>query len=171
MGIHRDRELGQEGFASRKAVALAFVENVLGDSTRARSWALEAVSMLPSPRVLTLAASTLARLGEVDAARRVEAKFPADGGGRNDAARLRMKGEILVAQGKAGAAVDFFEQSAKIESALRPKEYLAHGLNLAGEHERARKIYQQIAETPFLIWDSPESEWPGIRFLARQELQ
>jgi eukaryotic-like serine/threonine-protein kinase len=170
-GIGRDREAGQSGFASRKAAGLAFVEGVRGNSGMARTWALEAVSIMPSPPVVTLAASALARFGHVDAARGVAAKFPTGSGGRNEAARLRMRGEILAAQGDTSAAVDLFDRCAKLESALRPKEYLAHGLDLAGQRGRARLIYEQICKTPFFIWDSPESEWPGIRFLAQKRLQ
>lgn len=168
--IVRDREAGQNGFASRKAAALAFVEGIRGNGRMARLWSLEAVSMVPSTRILMLSACTLARCGGLGSAREIARQLPQNGP-RNEAASLRVHGEIALAQGDQRTAIASLERAAKLESAIQPKEYLAHALDVAGQPERARLIYQQLANTPYLIWDNPESEWPGIRFLARQYLQ
>ena len=81
-----------------------------------------------------------------------------------------MQGEIKAAAGELEKAVELLDLAASTERPRDPKEYLARVLNLAGYRQRANMIYQEIADDPWLIWASPEDEWPGTRFIARQHL-
>jgi len=166
-GISRDRLLGEDGFASQKAAGLAFVESIRGDIKAARAWALEAASADSSPQAMMLSASTLARLGFIEDATQIMERFPAYEGPVYDSARLRIRGELLAAQGNYVAAVGLLERASRLSSAQDCREYLARVFDLAGEPERARMIYDAIANTPWCIWHAPEYEWPGVRFLAK----
>ena len=114
--------------------------------------------------------TVLARNGYVDDAMRLVKRFPPGEGPRFHASRLRMQGEILAAAGNLQGAVELMDQAAHIDRPRDPKEYLARVLDLAGYRERARSIYRDIADTPWVIWASPEDEFPGTRFLARRYL-
>jgi hypothetical protein len=82
-----------------------------------------------------------------------------------------MQGEILAARGKHNEAIALMEEAAGKDHALYPKEYFARVLSGSGQHERAQLVYSQIVNHPWIVWSSPESEWPGLRFLAKQYLQ
>jgi tetratricopeptide (TPR) repeat protein len=170
-GITHDREAGENGLASQKVSALAFIESIRGNRERARAWALEATAMLLSPQTVMQSVSVLARQGFLKDAERLAAQMPYGEGPRYESGVLRMRGEILASQQKYDDAIDLMERSARNDSRHRPKEYLARVLALSGQHERARLIYSEIVETPWLIWGYPESEWPGLRLLAKRYLQ
>ena len=170
-GIRHDRQAGQDGLASQKASALAFVESMRGNRETSRAWALEAVAMDTSERTVLQSVSTLARRGYLNDAKRVSARMPYGEGPKHEVALLRIQGEILAAEGHYENASDLMEQAARKTSALYPKEFLARVLALGGQHERARMIYSEIVNTPWLVWSSPESEWPGVRLLAKRYLQ
>jgi serine/threonine protein kinase len=170
-GITHDREAGEHGLASQKASALAFIENVRGNRESARAWALEATAMLLSPQTVMQSVSVLARQAFQKDAERLAARMPYGEGPRYESTVLRMRGEILASQGKYDDAIELMERAARKASSLRPKEYLARVLALSGQHERARLVYSELVNTPWLIWGSPESEWPGLRLLARRYLQ
>jgi tetratricopeptide (TPR) repeat protein len=81
-----------------------------------------------------------------------------------------MQGEILAAMGEYEKAIEILDEASRTDRPQDPKEYLARVLDLAGYRERAKLIYQQIVDTPWVIWASPEDEWPGTRFQAKQYL-
>jgi tetratricopeptide (TPR) repeat protein len=123
-----------------------------------------------SRRTVMQAVSTLARQGYLKDARQVSGRMPHGEGPRYEAALLRVQGEILAAEGQYDKAIEVMEQAARRSSALLPKEFLARVLALGGQHERARMIYSEIVNTPWLVWSAPESEWPGLRLLAKRYL-
>jgi tetratricopeptide (TPR) repeat protein len=170
-GISHDRQAGEQGLASQKVSALAFVEYLRGNREKSRAWAMEAVTMLESPQVVMQSVSVLARQGFLADAKRVMSRMPAGEGPRHEIRTLRMQGEIAEAEGRYVKAVDILEQAVRKESAIHPQEYWAHALALAGYQERARIAYSSIVKTPWQIWASPESEWPGLRLLAKKYLQ
>jgi predicted Zn-dependent protease len=73
-----------------------------------------------------------------------------------------MQGEILAARGNLRQAVDVLEQAARTDQSNAPKEYLARVLDLAGDRERAKLIYQSIAGAPGLLWSSTEDDRFGM---------
>jgi serine/threonine protein kinase/Flp pilus assembly protein TadD len=169
--ISRDRDAGEYGLASQKTAALAFLEGIRGNRESARTRVQEAVSVAgPSPQVILESVTILARNGYVDDAVRLMKRFPSGEGPGFDAALDRMQGEIAAARGELQNAVELLDRAASTDRPRDPKEYLARVLDLAGYRERAKSIYQNIADTPWVIWASPEDVWPGTRFIARQYL-
>ena len=168
-GIAKDRAIGQDGFGSQKMIALAFLEGKDGNRSRAIALAREAVSMRRYPWVIVQAVSILARYGAPEDATRFVKRFPAGEGPTYEANRLRMRGEILAAKRSFDRALDLLEQASNLDRPQQPKEYLARAADLAGDHERARIIYQRIAEMPSITLLT-DDEWPGTRFIAREYL-
>jgi tetratricopeptide (TPR) repeat protein len=168
-GILKDGNTGEDGSASQKSIALAFLEGVAGNPERAVARANNAVLIRKSPLVIVQAVSILARYGSPEAATRLMKTLPAGEGPKYEADRLRMQGEILVAKRDFKQGLDLLEQAARKDRPLEPKEYLARAFDLAGNHERAKMFYQQIVDTSFLAWIA-EVEWPATRFLAKQHL-
>jgi serine/threonine protein kinase len=170
-GIKKDRESGNEGFASTKAAQLAFLTGEQGDAEGARVWALEAVKKVRPPRSVTLSASVLARHGFVKDARQLLEMLSLGEEPVFAAYRLRVEGEILVAEKKYTEAMEVMERCDRASKALESRDYLARALALSGDKPRARKIYRDLVDTPWIVWNNPESEWPGIRFIAQKYLQ
>jgi serine/threonine protein kinase/tetratricopeptide (TPR) repeat protein len=169
-GILKDRGTGQEGFASQKSVALAYLEGIAKHPERAVALAKDALSIRKSPLVIVQAVSLLARYGSPEDAARLMDTFPAGVGPRHEADLLRMKGEIFAARNNFKQALELLERAARTDQSQEPKEYLARALDLAGDHEGARLIYQRIIDTSFLTWIA-EAEWPATRFMAVQYLK
>jgi len=159
--IDMDREAGEDGLASQKMVALAFVEGSAGNRKLARAWILQAVALRPSPQVIVEAVTLLARQGYADDATRAMKMFPGGKGPRFDVATGRMRGEILAAEGKLKQAAEVLETAARAEQNHAPKEYLARILYMTGEHERAQLLYQEIANAPWMIWGFSDEDWPA----------
>jgi len=168
-GLLKDRQSGDDEFASQKAVALAFLEGIQGNHRDAIALAEEAGSTSRYPWVIVQAVSILARYGSIEKANRLMSRFPAGQGPQYEAGRLRMKGEILAAEGNFKQALESLEKASNVDRPRQPKEYLARALDLAGDHDRARLNYQRIVDTSFLIWIT-DDEWPATRFIARQYL-
>jgi tetratricopeptide (TPR) repeat protein len=170
--IAKDREAGQDGLASQKTVALAFLEGQLGDASRARALAEQAVSIVgPSPQVILQSVTILARNGDVAAAAQLAKRFPGGEGPRFEAARLRMQGEIFAAKGEYAKAVVQLDRASNTDRPQDPKEYLARALELDGNRALARLTYQNMVNSPWLTWDLVEEEWPGTRYVAKQHLK
>jgi len=159
--IDMDREAGEDGLASQKMVALAFVEGLAGNSKLARARILQAVALRPSPQVIVEAVTLLARQGYANDATRVMKMFPGGTGPRFDVATGRMRGEILAATGNLKQAVEVLETAARAEQGHAPKEYLARVLSMTGEQERAQLLYQEIANEPWMIWGFSDEDWPA----------
>ena len=171
-GISKDRDAGEYGLASQKTAALAFLEGLRGNRGLARAGAQEAVSIAgPSPQVILESVTVLARNGYADDAARLMKRFPKGEGPGFDAALQRMQGEIAAARGEFQKAVELLDNAARADRPREPKEYLARALDLAGYRKRAKLIYQDIADTPWVVWSSAENGWPGTRFIARKYLR
>jgi tetratricopeptide (TPR) repeat protein len=148
---------------------LAFLEGIAGDPKVAVARAHEAVSIKRSPLVIVQAVSILARYGSAADATRLMNTFPAGEGPKYEADRLRMRGEILAAEGNLKLALDLLEQAAEKDRPHEPKEYLARVLDLAGDRERAKLTYRRIIDTSWLTWFT-EDEWPATLLTARRYL-
>jgi hypothetical protein len=169
-GIGKDLSGGEDGFASQKTIALAFLEGMSGNRGRAVARAKEAVMIRPAPLVIVQAVSIVARYGSPEEAALLMKMFPPGEGPEYEAGRLRMRGEILAAKGNLKQALTLLEQAASTDRPREPKEYLARVRDLAQDRHRAVLLYQAIADTSWLTWVT-EDEWPGIRFIARQYLK
>jgi tetratricopeptide (TPR) repeat protein len=115
--IEKDREAGENGLASQKIVARAFLEGQAGNGKLARALVQEAVALRPSPQVVIESVTILARHGYVDDASRLMKTFPSGDGPRFEAGSLRMKGEILAATGDLQQAVAVLDLAARNDRA------------------------------------------------------
>jgi tetratricopeptide (TPR) repeat protein len=157
--------------AAQKASALAFLYYKSGRREDARAWAHESVGLNASPQIVMQATSILARLGLAADAERTAKLMPAGEGPFHEATKSRMEGEQLAGQGKLDAAIKLLKDAARLDAAFKPKEYLAHALALAGRHAEARIQYNEINDKGWLVWGSPESEWPGLRLASQRYLE
>ena len=99
-GILKDRQPGEEGFASQKTIGSGFSGgNRRKPRTRCCARSRSRFDEKRSPWVIVQAVSILARYGSPEEATRLMNSFPAGEGPKYDADRLRMKGEILAAKG------------------------------------------------------------------------
>ena len=169
-GIAKDREAGEEGFAAQKTVGLAFLEANTGNPKRALARARSAVSFGHSPLVTVQAVSILARYGVPDDAVSIMNTFPPDEGPKYQADLLRMRGEIAASRGNFRQAVELLDRANRTDRPNEPKEYLARALDLVGDHEGARLLYQRLVDASSIIWLA-DDQLPATRFLARQRLK
>ena len=169
-GILKDRKTGQDGFAAEKTIALAFLEGLTGNQALAAARAQQAVSIKRSPRVIVQAVAILARNGSPKDAASLMDTFPAGEGPKHEADLLRMRGEILAAEGRFKPALEDLERAANLDRPHEPKEYLARAYDLAGDRVQAKLVYQQIVDTSFLTWII-EDQWPATRLLATRYLK
>jgi hypothetical protein len=88
-------------------------------------------------------------------------------------ARLRTQGEILLAEGKPGAAVEAFKKAELKDAPAESREYLGRALLLlaaseknskvsASLREQALKAYSVTTRRPALIWCAAGSYLPGF---------
>jgi tetratricopeptide (TPR) repeat protein len=169
-GILKDRATGEDGFASQKSAALAYLEGIAKNPERAVARAKDAISIERSPLVIVEAVSILARYGSPEEATNLMYTFPAGEGPKYDSDLLRMRGEIFLARRNFKQALDLLDRAANLDRPQKPKEYLARAFDLAGDHERATLVNRRIVDTSFLTWIT-EDEWPATRFLARKYLK
>ncbi|MGH9645641.1 MAG: hypothetical protein ACRD4E_02390 [Bryobacteraceae bacterium] len=169
-GILKDRATGVDGFAAQKTIALAYLEGISGNRGSAVAKARDAVFIRRSPQVLVQAVSILARFGTPEDAAALMNTVPAREGPKYEADKLRMRGEILLAKGNFKDAVDLLTRAAQLDRPEEPKEYLARALDMAGDRQGARLIYQRIVDTSFLTWITDE-EQPATRFRAMEYLK
>ena len=91
----------------------------------------------------------------------------------SDIVRARVRGEILLSQGRWQAALDVFRKTDRISPPLSDKSYFGRALLIAAEHardeisasqlrEEARRAYAVIALRPGLAWQWPVDLMPGV---------
>lgn len=142
---------------------LAYIDFRTGSRAAVRSRALEALTLDSGPFVLRRAGVLLARTG-----------FPADA--RNVlrfldvlpsgtplvvALRARIEGELQLAAKRTTQALNTFALADRAEPALRPREYLARALLEAGQPANAIPLLKYIADSPQLLWQMVDFDFPG----------
>jgi tetratricopeptide (TPR) repeat protein len=134
-----------------------------GQKALLRSRCLEAVGVENSPQRMARAAILLARAGfapDADRLARSLTQFPKTP--LTTAAIQRIHGEISLDRGFARAAVQAFDAANAIEPAIRLKDYLARGYAASGEYGKAIAAFTRIADTPALLWETLDFDYPGI---------
>jgi len=96
--------------------------------------------------------------------------FPPDEGPKYQADLLRMRGEIAASRGNFRQAVELLDRANRTDRPNEPKEYLARALDLAGDHEGAKLLYQQLVDASSITWLA-DDQLPAMRFLAKQRLK
>jgi serine/threonine protein kinase/tetratricopeptide (TPR) repeat protein len=96
-----------------------------------------------------------------------------DVGAVSNIAKLRLRGEGLLAEGLTQAAVAEFRKAAAQDAPIRPREYLARALTQASSQlsqprtrsdlrREALAEYARIAQNPNLVWADPMLHGPGF---------
>ena len=92
-------------------------------------------------------------------------------------ARLRVQGELLIANGKADKALAAFQELDKVDAPIEPRDYLARAFRAIAEREKvpakarsylvkALEAYEHSAARPAGVWRNPWAYPPG--FVADQ---
>jgi len=120
---------------------------------------------------LTEVAGLFARAGFPAEAERLMRGLAANESTRGlEAARARVRGEVLLARGQARQAWVSFQRAATLDPPGVPHEYLARGALEAGETGTARSLYERMAADVGYYWHSPDLEPIGTWFAARRQL-
>jgi serine/threonine protein kinase/tetratricopeptide (TPR) repeat protein len=182
-GILFDKQNGQNALEARKLMAAAYVLALNHQYTSCIEALHESLDRESGPQQIMLASSALGvayhRAPRENAvALRKELSglqrrlSPASLGVISDMARLRVKGEILLARGDAPDAVRVFKQAAGLDASANGREYLARALDAESQAQPEPRIaeelrraaltaYAQTALRPDLLWFDSADNLPG----------
>jgi tetratricopeptide (TPR) repeat protein len=162
--IGNDLTAGLEDQAGLKRLAVASLDLRRGDTQGARNHTLEAVRRIRNVEQYRRAGVILARAGfPADAARVVNELGPGWPGPLAEAARRQINGELLLARQDIPRALIEFEAADRIDSRLRPRDYLARAYAQAGDRARASFIYEGLLRQPAWFWRYADCDLPGAR--------
>ena len=182
-GILFDRQSGQEAGEASKLLARASIEAALENFTACIVNIKASLKLEKSPQRLMVASAILgaayqhapqavALLLRTEIAR-LEKQMPGKPIGLiSDLARLRLRGETLLANGDAEGAVAQFRKAGDLDALANGREYLARGLSVLAQKETnpsrvlalrrsAMEAYAATALRPNLIWFDSVDIQPG----------
>jgi tetratricopeptide (TPR) repeat protein len=161
-GAAVDSTTGDQSARADKLLGIAALNVYLGRPRDARDACILMEQADQSTPRLAEAASLLARAGFTADATRLLARLPEQSQSRRDQAdRLRVKGEIQLARHRAADAWQTFQQAAALEAPGVYCEYLARGAAAAGERGTALDLYRRMAGDPHYYWRYPDNDPPG----------
>ncbi len=162
-GISADQQRGQIGLASVKLTERAFIELTRGNPGLAGALAQQALETEPGVDTLTNGVIILARTNRIQEAKHALLRFdPGIAGTRYEAMRLKLQGEIELAQDKYERAVDLLEKESRLAPQTSVRESLVRALLIKGDREQGRLLVKHLEEEPALIWIYPAGTWPGV---------
>jgi serine/threonine protein kinase len=163
-GIAQDLSAGDASDRADKILGLAWLEFKKGDFSAARESALRSLALERGPRRAADVGSLLARAGFIREAQKVLANLdPSDYPPITDVVRLRLKGEILLAQGKSSKALNVLRQAHEKDQEWGfLHDYFARALAANGQFAEALEEYRRFAQHPGQVWQSPEDYPPGL---------
>jgi serine/threonine protein kinase/tetratricopeptide (TPR) repeat protein len=162
-GARADQLVGNMSNLADKLLGIAHLYFQVGKQVQGRENALNAIQAESSAGRLADAGTMLARAGFVsDAARlkeRIDIHAPEVA---TRAARLRLDGEILLAQNKCPQAFESFQQAKDEdqETALL-RDYWEHALLRCGRRQEAVDELKRMRSRPGQAWHQPEFYPPG----------
>jgi eukaryotic-like serine/threonine-protein kinase len=164
-GLSRDGAGGRPALQGGNQLALAYLALREGRAVEARSLAWNAAARDSGSFGVLRAAILLARSGDAAGARDLAARLAgfAPGSVYNRLVQSRIRGEELLASGNAVAALAEFRKTAALDPAIRPRDYLARALVAAGQHAESLPHWRAIADTPELLWQSVDFDFPGLQ--------
>ncbi len=188
-GINADLANGDIPDRARKLLDRAYLEFKLHDYETSMNDCLSALKLDRSLRSSVDAGSILGRSASevtgtlkvrlVAALLSVEAKLPKEHlRPVSDIVRARLRGEILLAQGKCDLALEEFRRADHLDAPANDREYLARGFMDASMKQAdpvLSRSYKQAALAayshdivrPGQIWQQPQNYYPG--YLSDQE--
>jgi serine/threonine protein kinase/lipopolysaccharide biosynthesis regulator YciM len=163
-GAQEDNSAALADQQAEKLGGLAYLLQKRGALREARSAVREAAARVRSAYYMVPIAVMAARVGEksvaLDLVKRVEAAAP--GTKLADISRLLTEGEIALAEGRAEDAVTLLKRADGMESALTPRDALAHALEKAGQVQEALTDYLRSAEIRRYVFAHPGQNYPGM---------
>jgi tetratricopeptide (TPR) repeat protein len=164
-GMSRDAAAGRPELRGGNQLALAYLAFREGRTAEARALAWNAATQDTGPFGVLRAAIILARSGDTVGAGKLAAKLAgfAPGSVYDRLIQSRIRGEVLLAARDAAGAVEEFRKTSALDPAIRPRDYLARALAAAGQHAESLGYWRSIADTPELLWQSVDFDFPGFQ--------
>jgi tetratricopeptide (TPR) repeat protein len=161
-GIEFDISHGRTTARSQKLLTRAHLLYRVGRRPECRRACLDALKLERGRRSVLRGATLLARSGYASEAQDASDMLdPALKGPIFEIARLRARGEILLAQNRAGEALPEMRIADRLMPKAENREFLARTLAIAGYKQEAEAVYRLIARAPASIWNAPDLEPPG----------
>lgn len=165
-GINADLPTGDSSDRADKLFALAYLYLKSGLRESAHNAALQSLEAESGPRRMADIATLLARNGWISDARRVLEKLPKGNYGIIfRVARLRIQGEILLAEGNTKKAISILATAKELdqEKALL-HDFWARALLAAGRQDEALRELEMLQQHPGQVWRQAEFYPPGYAF-------
>jgi serine/threonine protein kinase/tetratricopeptide (TPR) repeat protein len=162
-GIDLDLETGDSSDRADKLLALAYLYLKSDKREAGREAALKSLEAESGPRRMADVATLLARNGWISAAKRILDKLPkTDSAIIFRVARLRIRGEIFLAEGNIKQAVSVLSRAKELdqEKALL-HDFWARALLAAGRTEEALREFEMLQQHPGQVWRQAEFYPPG----------
>jgi tetratricopeptide (TPR) repeat protein len=182
-GIEQDRSLGDDGDLADKLADRAYIDAVLADSDKCADDLTAALAVEASPQRIILASHilgfTLRNAHGAPALRLnnllndLPNKLPREDFGEiTRIARLRVRGEIFLANHRWSEAVEAFRKASDLDAPIAPREYLGRALEIAAAHsadqvqvsrlrDQAIAAYAFTALHPGVFWMQDGDDPPG----------
>jgi eukaryotic-like serine/threonine-protein kinase len=162
-GVKADLRAGDASDRADKLLGLAYLYWRKRDLVASREAALQSVEAEPSIRRTADAGSLLGRAGfTADAQHLLNSLDPQDTATESRVARLRLRGEILLAKKRCQQALDELQEAKALDQEpARLRDYWGHGLFVCGRHEEAEAEFARLISRPGQVWHQPENYMPG----------
>jgi DNA-binding SARP family transcriptional activator/Tfp pilus assembly protein PilF len=179
--LNQAERAGTSELRNRLLLATALGQTGATEAARAQLDAAYAVAtgFDADPILLYWLGKALCRNGDATRAAALLAQLDANRHPANVPARAAsaaLQGEILAAQGDARAALPHLEQALREDSSKITLESLAHAVAAAGDHERAERLYEDLARDPLFGHEGQEPYrmalfWHGIEADERGDVE
>jgi len=161
-GAAFDESQGRMPDKAEKLLHLSYLAWLQHDLSTVRQKALEAAAVDSSPAHLCDAGTLLARSGYVEEAQSILQQLPPLDIPRVVFARLRLSGEIKMAQGRGKGGMEDLLQAQKASRPRDQQEYLAYAYAALGEETNAARKYEDLVRNKGRIWLEVDSPFPGL---------
>jgi tetratricopeptide (TPR) repeat protein len=172
LGVVFDLGRGFREQLSHNYLHKAELEARLGEMAAASEDAEKALEAAGSARLVARVGGLLARLGQIDRARGLFAKFDEFAAvRRTEVARHLLGGEILLAEGNAPEAVAELEIMAGGAAQGDSRLALARALARVGERTRALRLLEHVVDHPVRMYAAIEADGVGVWRQAIHQLE
>jgi serine/threonine protein kinase/predicted Zn-dependent protease len=161
-GVAFDQSQGRTPDEAEKLLHFSYLAWLQHDFFTVRQKALQAAGIDNSPAHLCDAGTLLARSGYVEEAQSILQQLPPLNIPRVVFARLRLSGEIKMAQGRGKGGIEDLLQAQKASRPRDQQEYLAYAYAALGDETNAARKYEDLVRNKGRIWLEVDSPFPGL---------
>jgi tetratricopeptide (TPR) repeat protein len=163
-GIAADLPTGDSSDRADKILALAYIYLRTGNLRAVRDGVMSSLDADRSSTRLSGAGVLLARSGWLPEAKRLLGEFPAHPTAVAErSGRMRLEGEILLAEGNVRSALTILERERLSNQAKALlSDSFPRALVVAGRLDEALSEYNQLVSNPGQVWQQAESYPPGF---------